>query len=630
MNMLDNATAVVFSTDDLRDAVSSDNGVEYVYFGADITLAYGITIYPNKPSLTFDGTYEGVRHTFTDMNSSDLNNTIGVRSVSNIIITFQNINLIGRNFYGIPYVPNSSSYYGVSTIYHNVTYSGTQITHNPYGFARFTDCDITVNNNEVAEVSRLEIGGVTSMVKTNLSDAVFWFYGSSARRPYLKILSGAQVTITTAHYFMYESYPPDYTIEPGASLTLNTNSGIAWDSAHTVASFLVGEGASFRYAQAVNARSVATLYLDGALTVSEGADFYMQANFVNTNRLIWFTGSSGGLYINNPKSFALYSRGTSSAAEAFYFTSATPFTFTGGQVNFWSSAMNFPTAGTFGDIPQRKWNRPDWSQFTLRGTANTSRTNTTFNDFTEEELGNLPALSDLQLHSAKVFSLGNLRLAVNTVVVGGPITGRTEPYANVKAEYTQGGTPYSQIVFADGAGFFSIAPPTQIPFATSVTVSANTPFLIIAVTKISEDEELSIVEAPNKVKFITPPIAGFSDIILRRQITDAPVTVWDTRINKTRWALWASITDPLKTDENDILYEAVVFVDPDETLITLGTEPRLLQTYDAFYGDTKSVDWNTDRGVLARITVPIRSGKEYSTRLIWEIYPEGVQPERRS
>lgn len=37
MIVIDDATAVVFNTNGLRDAVSTNSGIDTVYFGADIT-----------------------------------------------------------------------------------------------------------------------------------------------------------------------------------------------------------------------------------------------------------------------------------------------------------------------------------------------------------------------------------------------------------------------------------------------------------------------------------------------------------------------------------------------------------------------------------------------------------------
>jgi len=626
MIIIDDTNAVVFNTDDLQNAVSSDNGIDHVYFGADITLAYGITIYPNKPSLIFDGTHEGVMHTFTDMNSTDLNYTIGIRSVSNISITFQNINLIGRNFFGIPYVPNSSEYYGVSTLYHNVTYNGTQLTHNPYGFARYDDCNITVNNHEAAEINRLEISGLTTIRKINSDNAVFWFHGSSIRRPSLKILSGAVLAITTAHYFMFESYPPDFTIESDADFTLNTNSGIALNNNHTVASFQVEENASFRYTQNTNTRNVATLNIDGALTVNEDATFYMQTDFANTNQLIRFTGGSAGMYLNNPRSFVLYNKGNASAT-AFSFTALTPFVFVGNQVNYWDSSMAFPAAGTFDDEPRYKWNKLKWNQLRIEGRAGSSQTYIDSHNFTQEELDKTSALTDLRLHLARVFSVGNLPLSVNRIVIGTKrITGKTTKKAKVRVlSIAAWSCPDCD---ADNTGLFSVTPIDPVPSAEIFTITSNTPFLLTSLMAESQEEgRLSILSAPESIGFSTHPLEGVSEIILPRQIPDAPVIVLDERADKTQWVIWAKIAGPLRTEENDILDNTVVFAPEEGDLITLGNAYIPIHTDGPYLDvDETPVTWADSRGVLARITVPIRSGRRYSTQLDWAVYPMGVQP----
>lgn len=132
---------------------------------------------------------------------------MGIRSASNLQMTMKNMKIIGRNYYGIPYVVNIVGTSGVTTAYENVVYTGRQITYNRRGTARYIECDITIvstygTGEEVAEAAHVEIGGNTTINKTNSENGIFYFNGLSGDNSF-RILADANVTINTANYFMF-------------------------------------------------------------------------------------------------------------------------------------------------------------------------------------------------------------------------------------------------------------------------------------------------------------------------------------------------------------------------------------------------------------------------------------------
>lgn len=66
MEIIDDKTVVVFSSDELKNVLEGDNGYNYIYFGADITLSSGIAINKNKTDVTIDGTYNSVTYEYID------------------------------------------------------------------------------------------------------------------------------------------------------------------------------------------------------------------------------------------------------------------------------------------------------------------------------------------------------------------------------------------------------------------------------------------------------------------------------------------------------------------------------------------------------------------------------------
>lgn len=91
MITINDTTVAVETSAELKSILEADN---------KITLAQGITILGTKSEVIIDGLYPtdgtGTIHTYTDMNSADSNNAIGVRTNSSIHVTVQNLNVVGK------------------------------------------------------------------------------------------------------------------------------------------------------------------------------------------------------------------------------------------------------------------------------------------------------------------------------------------------------------------------------------------------------------------------------------------------------------------------------------------------------------------------------------------------------
>ena len=88
MTVIDKSTVVVFTSDELKDALENNNGYEYIYFGSNITLTTGIAISSSKTSVVIDGKYDGVIHGFTDQKKLGVHDGIYVSNskTSNVIV----------------------------------------------------------------------------------------------------------------------------------------------------------------------------------------------------------------------------------------------------------------------------------------------------------------------------------------------------------------------------------------------------------------------------------------------------------------------------------------------------------------------------------------------------------------
>ena len=57
MQIIDDKTVVVTTSNDLKEALSLDNGYLYIYFGNDINLESGFLINANKEKVIIDSFY---------------------------------------------------------------------------------------------------------------------------------------------------------------------------------------------------------------------------------------------------------------------------------------------------------------------------------------------------------------------------------------------------------------------------------------------------------------------------------------------------------------------------------------------------------------------------------------------
>ena len=65
IQIIDNNTVVVMTSDELKQVLSEDNGYEYVYLGSNIDATSGFVINSNKGKIVIDGTYNNTKYKVT-------------------------------------------------------------------------------------------------------------------------------------------------------------------------------------------------------------------------------------------------------------------------------------------------------------------------------------------------------------------------------------------------------------------------------------------------------------------------------------------------------------------------------------------------------------------------------------
>lgn len=415
---INSTTVAVETSAELKSILEADNTIATIYFANDITLESGISILGTKQSITIDGLYPldgtGTIHTYTDMNSASDSSTIGVRTASSINILFKNMNVIGRNYYGIIFVSESTNHQDVVITYENVTYSGPQITYHPSGLSIYKNLNVNIvastacPANEVAEIAKLQIGGNTTITHNSTSDSTFWLRGNT-NDAYIKILDGANVSITTAKDLIYSKYYVALSISKDATFTINTKYGLFRDSSHQASSITVDENATFSVIQQAANGSYSTIYCREAFNINSNATVYIQANYTNTAPLVRFTTSSSQLNITDPKSVIFYN----SSYACLYFTNSTVVNINCRKIDYWLTSPTLITPGKIDGAPLYSWYKSTEDLISISATASSSKTTITTNNFTQEELETLPSIDLLQLQTAKTLRFlpaGNLTL----------------------------------------------------------------------------------------------------------------------------------------------------------------------------------------------------------------------------
>ncbi len=410
MIIIDESTVAVETENELRDVLENENTITTVYFASDITLTKGINVLGSKKQLTIDGLYPldgtGKIHTYTDMNSTSYTDTICISTPSSINITVRNLNVVGRNYYGIVCVAERDYLTGVVVTYENLTYTGPQPTFHPSGLSVYKDVTITLTNaplvvaNEVAETYRLKIGGKSTIVTPSVGLSAFWFRGYG-NDPYLEISEGADVSVSTAQDVIYTSTPVKITIGKSAKFTVNTKYGMFRNASHQAASISVGASAVFKVTQTNVNGSVSTVYCRGNFDIGENATVKIIADYDGAAPLIRFNTSSAALNINDPRTVFLYSKST----PCISFGQSTPVKIACGKIDFWLTSPTPNGEGGTDAQPLYSWYKVGGDNLSISAVATNNQTSVTESNLTAEEAAALPDIALLQLGTAKTLQL---------------------------------------------------------------------------------------------------------------------------------------------------------------------------------------------------------------------------------
>lgn len=622
MTIIDENTVVVYTSEELKKCLEEDNNYNYIYFGSNITLTSGITISNKKSNVTIDGTYNDTKYTYEDMKSLATTDTISVRSSNINKVTVKNINVTGNNYYGIIYVPEDNTLQNVIIEYNNLTYSGPQITYHPTGLSIYNNCDIKITKTytaaqEVAECNRIEIAGTTSIIHESTSDSSFWFKGQNT--PYFKILENANVTMQSINReLFYGTNNLEFSVLENTTFSLTTALGIGYGTFSTN-KVLIDKNAYLKITQTKKNGSYPTWYCTGSFTMNENSTLIMINNYASiatSNYNIYFKTTSASLTLNSPKQLVLYN----SKANVFYSEQTMNFNLTYTRANLWSSPAEISIAGSLDDLPTYSWYK-NINISNITGTLSSSKTTITTNNYTEEELKDLPSIDNFKLNDTKVISFGTTPLSIHPVTdESTTISGYTEKNADVKILYLT----EEKTVTANETGYFELTLDNTLPIGTNISFLANLKNSFIYHSKIIEiiyPGELNIESVPLNITFTLTPFS--TNPILCPTKDKTSITIVDSRIDSSAWKLYAKINHDLETTDGHILTDSLVYIDDSNNITPLKTtENTLVYTGENNAGTTKTtvITWDYNKGIILKLgNEPMENKKEYQAEITWTL-----------
>lgn len=619
MTIIDKNTIVVTTYAELKSAIESTNEYNHIYLGADITLTAGITIPAAKTNLTIDGTYENITYTFTDRNTLNASDTISAANSAINKVTVQNMNIIGNNYYGVIYVPESSAYKNIIVEYNNITYEGPQICFHPTGLTRFIDSTITIKDTsltaggEVAECNKIELGGTTTITHNSKGNSAFWFRNSL---PSLTILENAKVKFTSPNReLFYGTTALTFQILKNAEFSVTTYNGLAYDTFGT-GTTTIDENASFTLKQTAYRGSYPTWYSYGPITANENSSLIIVNNYpsINTsNYNIYFSTSSSAFILNNPKKVILYN----TTANTIYTNATTKFDFKFSRINLFTTAIDITQNISETTLPTFSWYKTsDISE--IKGTFTNTKTTIESSSFTEEDLAPLPALTNFNIHNKKIISIGLTTLLINPVTdESTAITGIAAPNSSLLIKYNN----ESHIVTSNSTGAYTLNLETPHSEGTNIEITVkeqNEPIYQTKIIIIVYVGEITIISAPTLIEFKMSPIS--KNPIICPKIEDLIIRVSDTRAISTDWNLYATINHNPIDDINNSLEQAIIY--KKNSIITPLSESKTL-VYEGKAKTTSpeitTITFAKEEGILLQILSSIKANTNYKATITWTI-----------
>ena len=616
MQVIDENTVVVTTSEELNKVLSEQNNYTYIYLGNDITMSSGLVINNTKEKIIIDGTHNNTKYTYT--NNLNTEGEVIKVSTTNKRIILKNMNIISSHGYGVIYVPSHPNYSNVVVEYNNINFRGVELSCNYYGTTKIIDSIIEVadTNNisaqRVCDSNRILIEGNTTITSTSSTNTIFFF--NDVIPSLVKIIPNSRVTITTDRELMNGTNRLDLTIGHGAELLLTTGNGFAKTTTHGARNVLIEEMANFTFIEKSHQR-VPMWNVFGDFKVSEGASISVINTYMTTpsdNYNIYFKGTNQKFILDNPKYVNIYTKN----ANVVYTNNPVDFSFSFSRLNMWIYALDYTSACTLDDIPAFYWYKEN-TPAKITGILNKGSTTVTSHNFTDTELSSISDINSFSFQDKKILTIGMVKINVHSITNStAEISGHTIPYTNIKIEYDN----KSLTATADENGLFEVNVDSAIAENTRVKITAclngcfterkvTTPFM----------GELTLLKATENIPFSMIP-SSTNPIILPKK-NETVVTVVDSRVNSTNWKLYLNYTNPMIEATGKVLIDSLFFKKFNNEEIPLKTNKKLIYESNDNGGDVtvSNVTFSVDKGLLLKPSKDLLENEDYSTLIVWSV-----------
>ena len=602
MEIIDSQSVKVFTSQDLKEALENDNGYLNIYLANDITLESGITLNSNKEKIIIDGTKDN-KYTLTGMNSVEVADTI-VATSSNKEIVVRNMNISYTNTYGVVYVPLDTNYAGILTTYDSINFKGTRLAYNPYGKVKIVDSYIVIEETngiaslEVCMGNYVIIGGKTTVTSSSTNGSLFYFRNNLS--PSIVFLCQSDVSLSTdTREFMTGTNRLNFTILHDTKVNIVTANGFISNPVYGTNNVLIDERATLVLIQKAHQR-IPMWSVFGNFMMKKGSNLEIINSYENTpadNYNLHFKGSSCKLILDNPNSVVMYSKN----ANIFYANNQVEYQIKCKRINLWSNSKTLTSAGDINDLPLYSWYKDD-GLIEINGTFDSTTTSITSHNLTEEELTNLPELSNFLFQSKKQLSIGDAVINVHPINASkNKISGHTTSMADVLIKYND----VSQIVAADSDGLFEYSITDAITDDTEIEIISNvSSSFIYGTRKITSpfEGELSIINATKVFTFSLVPLATSPTIFPKTN--DLTINVVDSRTTSSNWKIYAYIKTPPTSQAGYALNDALIFKNFEDENIVLDENPKVVFNGVDSGGvvENNIINWSKEKGPLLDLT----------------------------
>lgn len=613
MDVINKTTVKVYNEEEFKNVLEDDNSYIYIYLEDNITLTEGIVVNNNKEKVVIDGN----GFILTGMISEDINDTI-VASLGNKEIEFRNINIEYSNTYGVVYTPSNKDY-NVLISFTNVSFRGTKLVYNPYGFVKISDCNIAIEtkneieSQEVCVSSRVIIGGNSVIYSSSSNYSLFYFKNDS--NPSVVFLCKSYVSISTdTKDFMTGTNRLNFTILHDTVVSITTGNGFSNNPIYGVNNVLLDERATLNFIETKHQR-VPMWSIFGSFTMKEGSVLELINSYDNTpsdNYNIYFKGSGQKIVLDNPMKVVIYTRNSN----IWYANNDVKFSISGKRINMWKNSNVLTSAGGIDNLPDYSWYKED-GNVSFEGAFNAASTTVTKHNLSDDEVRELPDLSNFSFQERKQFSIGNIIINVHQInSLKNTISGHTSSGASVLINYEGN----SSVVKAKTDGLFEYTIPSSINEGTNIKITACVPNSFIYETRdvvTPFDGELSLLDKSFVFSFMLKLIS--SDPVMLPRDKDLSIQVVDSRKTSSEWKLYAYIKRHLTSQNNFILEDALVFKKLDDEILILDDVPALVFQGTNNLGEALKtvVTWSRAKGPLLDLS---NNALEVNEEYFSEIY----------